>query len=101
MNRIIFLILILAIIFLTILLLVTGRGKSPVKIPVLFFNPSPTANSSLEQLPSDPLLITQVIPEDGTTNVSPDKQVQVVFNRSLNLNEIYISFGPSLIYKTV
>lgn len=99
MNKIILLVLGLSIIFLTLLLIVTSRGKPVWKNPVLFFRPSPSA-PIVSDLPSTPLSIVSVLPENGATNVSPDQQVHIVFSRPLSLNEVYISFGPGVVFKT-
>lgn len=99
MNRVILLILGLSIIFLALLLIVSSRGKPVWKNPVLFFKPSPSAPVAPD-LPSTPLSIVSVLPENGATNVLPDQQVHIVFSRPLNLNEVYISFGPGVVFKT-
>lgn len=101
MNKILLLILIPSIIILALVVVFFNRAPGqPGKLPVIFFNPSPTTPSSA-QLPSDPLFITKLIPEDNSTNISSNQQVQIIFNRILNLNEVYISFGPGVTFKTV
>jgi len=100
MSKIVILILGLSIIFLILLLIVTTRGgKFNNKNPVLFFNPSPTTSTKPE-LPSIPLSIVSVLPEDKSTNVPADTKVQIVFSRPLALNEVYTSFGPGIVFKT-
>lgn len=100
MSKVILLILGLAIVFLTLLLIVTNHGGKPVgKNPVLLFNPNPSTSTQRE-LPSTPLSIVSVSPENETTNVPSDQQIQIVFSRPLDLDEIYISFGPGVIFKT-
>lgn len=102
MNRIILLILTLGIILLLLIMVISfsSQKKSPIKIPIPIFNPSPTARP-ISRLPKTPLFITQVIPEDNSTNIPPDQQIQITFNKALDLNEVYISFGPGVIFKTV
>lgn len=102
MNRIIFLILIPIVILILLIIVVSFSSpkKSIDKLPIPIFNPSPT-NQPISQLPATPLFITQVIPENNSTNISSNQQVQIVFNRALSLNEVYISFGPGATFKTV
>ncbi len=100
MSKIILLILGLSIIFLILLLVVTNRGgKLTGKNPVLFFNPNPSASTQRE-LPSTPLSIVFVSPENGAINVPADQPIQIVFSRPLDMDEIYISFGPGVVFKT-
>ncbi|MBI2596674.1 hypothetical protein HYW41_00775 [Candidatus Daviesbacteria bacterium] len=101
MNRIIFLILIPVVILVLLIIVLSfpGPKKSVNKLPIPIFNPSPT-NRPVSQLPATPLFITQVIPEDNSTNIPSNQQVQIIFNRALILDEVYISFGPGVIFKT-
>lgn len=102
MNKILLLILIPLIILLALVAISFSRNPNqPLnKLPVIFFNPSPTILSTV-QLPFASLFITQVIPDDGATNIPANQQVQIIFNRALNLNEVYISFGPGVTFKTI
>lgn len=99
MNK--FLLLIIPAVILTIVAIIflgRGSGQKGHKPPILFYSPSPTITP--QQLPAEPLFINKVVPDDGANNIPQDQQIQIIFSRSLILDEIYVAFGPGVRFET-